>query len=149
MTFDVTERIEQTHYCSALSVTGAWMGTNRQRLYDELGWESLFNRRWFRRLCQFFNLWNTRHPAYLFEEIPNACEIPYFLRNVNEYDSVICRIVRFSNTYFRNVLVEYNALIEDVRESNTLGNLNASCIQKLDQVGNMCMKFVAYMVFDA
>ena len=30
----------------ALAVTGAWQGSNRSKLYDELGWESLSNRRW-------------------------------------------------------------------------------------------------------
>ena len=40
MILDVTKRLEQTHYCAALSVTGAWRGTNRQRFYNELGWES-------------------------------------------------------------------------------------------------------------
>ena len=65
MTFDVAKRLEQTQYCAALFGTGAWRGTNRQRLYDELGCESLFNRRWFRRLCHFFNLQKTRHPVYM------------------------------------------------------------------------------------
>ena len=32
--------------------------------------------------------------------------------------------VRFSHTYFHNVLVEWNVLDKDIRESNTLGDLN-------------------------
>ena len=35
-----TQKIEQTQYAAALAVTGAWRGTNRQRLYNELGWEA-------------------------------------------------------------------------------------------------------------
>ena len=45
MTLDVTKGLEQTKCCVALSLTGAWRGTIRQRLYDELGWERLYNRR--------------------------------------------------------------------------------------------------------
>ena len=32
-----TIRLEHTHYSAALAVTGAWRGTNRQKLYKELG----------------------------------------------------------------------------------------------------------------
>ena len=34
---DCTKRLEQTQYSAALAVTGAWRGTGRQRLLDELG----------------------------------------------------------------------------------------------------------------
>ena len=37
MQMNFTQRLEQTQYSAALAVTGAWRGTSRQRLYDELG----------------------------------------------------------------------------------------------------------------
>ena len=37
-----TQALEQTQYSAALAVTGAWRGTSRQRLYNELGWESRY-----------------------------------------------------------------------------------------------------------
>ena len=46
--------IEQLQYKSALVVTGCWQGTSRFKLYDELGWEYLADRRWYRRLVLFF-----------------------------------------------------------------------------------------------
>ena len=39
------ETIEKTQYQAALAVTGAWQGTSRIKLYEELGWESLSDRR--------------------------------------------------------------------------------------------------------
>ena len=39
------ERIEKIQYQAALAVTGTWKGTNRIKLYEELGWESLSDRR--------------------------------------------------------------------------------------------------------
>ena len=42
-----TQRLEHIQYSAALAVTGAWRGTNRQRLYEELGWENLYQRRWY------------------------------------------------------------------------------------------------------
>ena len=45
--------LESTQYRAALAVSGAWKGTSRSKLYDELGWETLDQRRIFRRLTQF------------------------------------------------------------------------------------------------
>ena len=41
--------IERVQYKAALIVSGCWQGTSRVKLYDELGWESLSDRRWARR----------------------------------------------------------------------------------------------------
>ena len=41
MRLNFTQRLEQTQYCAALAVAGAWRGTSRERLYRELGWEDL------------------------------------------------------------------------------------------------------------
>ena len=35
------EKLESVQYSAALAITGAWKGTSRQKIYDELGWESL------------------------------------------------------------------------------------------------------------
>ena len=39
-----TEQLEQTQYKAALAVFGAWKGTNRLRLLEELGWKKLYDR---------------------------------------------------------------------------------------------------------
>ena len=44
------ERIEKVQYQATLAITGTWLETNRNKLYEELGWESLTDRRWCRRL---------------------------------------------------------------------------------------------------
>ena len=49
-------RIESVQYNAALAITGAIKGTSRERLYHELGLESLRDRRWYRRLTYFFNI---------------------------------------------------------------------------------------------
>ena len=47
---NLMEKIESAQYSAALAITGAWRGTSRQKLYADLGWESLSSRRWSRRL---------------------------------------------------------------------------------------------------
>ena len=52
----LTEQIEKFQYQEALSITGTWQGTNRNKIYEELGWESLSERRWFRRLIRLYKM---------------------------------------------------------------------------------------------
>ena len=39
--------LERTQYQAALTVSGTWKGTNRNKIYEELGWETLDQRRMF------------------------------------------------------------------------------------------------------
>ena len=57
-------RLESMQYNAALAITGAWQGTSREKLYQELGWESLSDRRWYRRLVLFFKVINGLAPTY-------------------------------------------------------------------------------------
>ena len=65
------ERVEKIQYQTALAITGTWQGTSRNKLYDELGWESLSDRWWCRRLIQFFIIRNNMtQGTYLKENLP-------------------------------------------------------------------------------
>ena len=37
------EKVERIQYQAALTITGAWLGSNLTKFYGELGWESLSN----------------------------------------------------------------------------------------------------------
>ena len=47
---NLMETTEEIQHQAALAVTGAWNNLNRSKLCEELGWESLSDRRWFRRI---------------------------------------------------------------------------------------------------
>ena len=74
------EKIESVQYSAALAVTGAWKGTSRDRLYEELCWESLDSRRWTRRLTLFYKIVNKLNPAYMLHPIPPLQQAQYSLR---------------------------------------------------------------------
>ena len=57
--------IESVQYNAALIVSGCWKGTSRTKLYNELGWESLADRRDFRRLSIYYKIKNKLAPDYL------------------------------------------------------------------------------------
>ena len=73
--------IEQLQYKAALVVSGCWQGTSRLKLYDELGWESLADRRWCRRLVFFYKIINNQTPEYLRRYVPSLCDVSYNLRS--------------------------------------------------------------------
>ena len=64
----------------ALAKTGAIRGSFREKLYQELGFESLQQRWWYRKLCLFCQNNKKQSPRYLFELIPTAREA-YTTRN--------------------------------------------------------------------
>ena len=49
--FFLANKIESVQYNAASAITGAIRGTSKEKLYQELGFESLKDRRWFRGLC--------------------------------------------------------------------------------------------------
>ena len=82
----------------------------------------LYERRWYRRLCHFYSLKMSTTPQYLCEEIPPERDLPYNLRHARVYDQNIPRTVRFSNTYFQNVLYEWNLLDDGIKHRLLLRN---------------------------
>ena len=62
------EKVEGIQYQAALAITGAWQGSSRSKLYDELGWETLSDRRKFRRALQIHKIINNNTISYLNEK---------------------------------------------------------------------------------
>ena len=65
------DKLESIHYNACLTITGTIRGTSTEKLYQELGLESLKSRRWFRKLCHFYKMFNEKPPSCLFKLIPN------------------------------------------------------------------------------
>ena len=62
--------MESNQYNATLAITGAIRGTSREKLYQELGLESLKDRKWLRRLCYLYMVLSAKLPTYLYELIP-------------------------------------------------------------------------------
>ena len=78
-------------------MSGCWRGTSREKLYDELGWESWSNGRWARRLVIFYKIRNDLTPSYLAEHIPKRNELDISLRNRN-VNTPLTRTERYNNS---------------------------------------------------
>ena len=57
--------LEKVQYKAGLIITNCWQGTSRIKLYKELGWESLSQRRSGRRLALYHKILANKTPPYL------------------------------------------------------------------------------------
>ena len=114
---DLMKLIEQVQYKAALIVTGCWQGTSREKLYDELGWEPLDQRRWSRRMTLYYKIVNGLTPSYLFEHVPS--EAPRVLRNFIP-KAPIAKTERYQNSFFPYCITEWNGLDKNIKYSPSL-----------------------------
>ena len=111
---DLMKLIEQVQYKAALIVSGCWQGTSRERLYEELGWESLCERRWARRLTTFYKIKNGLAPSYLSEHIPEHNETNISFRHRNAR-APFSRTERYANSFFPYCIENWNTLVDSVK----------------------------------
>ena len=116
---DLMKLIEQVQYKAALIITGCWQGTSRVKLYEELGWESLSDRRWARRMTTFYKIKNNLAPPYLLNHIPEHRESNINLR-VRITRVPFSRTERHVNSFFPYCIKEWNKLDESVKSLPSL-----------------------------
>ena len=57
------QKLESIQYNACLVLSGAIRGSSRDKLNHELNLESLQRRRWYRKLCLFYNIFKENKPA--------------------------------------------------------------------------------------
>ena len=112
-----SNKIETIQYNCALAITGAIRGSSREKLYHELGLESLSQRRWVRRLCYFFKIRDLEKPTYLFDLVPKASH-NYLTRN-ESIPSLFCRTNFHSDSFLPYSIKEWNQLPLEFRNAST------------------------------
>ena len=125
---EFTERLESEQYSAALAVSEAWKGTKMDRLYEELGWEPLYYRRWKRRLTHFYKLVNSQTRQYLVQYIPEQRQNPYDLRRYNTYPIMSARTEHFFHAYFPHCVREWNQLDSNIRTQPTVSSFKRKLI---------------------
>ena len=85
------KKIEAVQYKAALAITGAIQGTSRDKIYQELAFESLKSRRWYKRLTCMFKIMRNEAPDYLINLVPK-CEYAINTRNIYQC-TIVAQIV--------------------------------------------------------
>ena len=112
------EKIESVQYKAALAITGAIQETSSDKLYHELGLESLKSRRWYKCLSCMFKIMKREAPNYLINLIPK-CEQTITTRN-NHIPNYYCRVDCFKYSFFPSTLNDWFKLDNNIRNSESI-----------------------------
>ena len=102
-----SNQIESAQYNAAFAKTGTITGTTKEKLYQELGFKIIKARRWFRRVCCFYKIFNNQGPAYL----RRLLSPPNRYNNIHNYSKIIqifCSRVTFSNSFLPQTIRKWN-----------------------------------------
>ena len=100
------QKLESYQNNACLAITGAIRRSSREKIYQELGFESLHQRRWYRKLFSFYKVFKNESPRYLFNIIlirnpaystKNHLNIPLFKAN-HKF---------FKNSFFLSTIIEW------------------------------------------
>ena len=108
------KKLESIQYNAALSVTSVVRRSSSEQLCQKLGLESLQNRRWFRKLCQFYKILKNKSPRYLFNIIATKLRV----HNTRFCDNVTLLKIKhnyFRNSFFPSSIEEWNKVSREVR----------------------------------
>ena len=116
---------------------GAIRGTSTEKLYQELGFESLKDRRWLRRLCYLYKIVNTKQPAHLYDLIP---PFQRSSRNKGCIYEPFCRTVSFKNSFLPYAIKEWNKLDSEIRNAKTYASFRKMLLNFIRPIGNSTHK---------
>ena len=113
------DKIEAVQHTSALAITGCIHGTSRDKLYAELGLESLYDRKLFHRLVYFYKIVNNLDPNYLKKHIPSPTLNVYNTRRHRE-EWIHSRTLRYKYSFFPHTLNCWNQLSNYIKTAPSL-----------------------------
>ena len=125
-----TQKLESVQYNAALAITGCFRGSSREKLYNELGLESLYDRRWFRKLIFFYKIINDLSPPYLRRLLPQPnVNTSYNVRNKRLLHPFAARTDRFQSTFFPFCVIIWNNLDPKITNLPTVSSFKSTLLK--------------------
>ena len=115
--FPSTNRIYSI-WCLSSNTPGTIRGSSREKIYQELGLESLQHRQSYEKLCYFYKIYNKKSPDYPLQLIPSK-KSWYTTRNADNIPFFKYRHTFFKNSFFLSTIIEWNKLAPDLRNSDS------------------------------
>ena len=120
---EMMKKLESVQYNASLIVSGCWKGTSMDKIYSELGWESLDNRRNFRRLSLYYKIKNNLSPKYMVSLAKN------FSTRIS---------ARFSNSFFPYCYHKWITLDENLKKSSSLTTFKSTFLKGIRPQNKKC-----------
>ena len=122
--------LENIQIESARIVTGSTKFVSIEKLYLELGWETLQKRRTDHKLIMFYKMTHSIAPRYLQDLVPpttgNRSNYSYQLRNTADPSYVNARTTLYKNSFLPSTVIAWNNLPPATKTSTSL-----SCFKHL------------------
>ena len=122
------QKLESIQYNACLAITGAIRGTSKEKLYQEIGLESLQLRRWYRKLGMFYKIFKSKSPQYLFKLIPEKTS-SYVTRNAENIPLFNIKHNFYKNSFFPSSIIEWNNLDPKLRNSENLSTFKNNVLK--------------------
>ena len=125
------KKIESVQYNAELITTSAIKGTCRDKIYQELGLESLADRRWSRKLIFFNKIILGLQPSYLQNYLtPYDNERPYLTRYATQklIKTFRGRTKAFESSFFTYCAKEWGNLSEELRNIDSIKTFKLSIL---------------------
>ena len=129
------EKLESIQYNACLALTGAIRGSSKEKIYQELGFESLRVRRWYRKLCLFCKVLNNEHPEYLSNLIPVRPAL-YPTRNALNIFHLNTNHNFFKNSFFLSTINEWGNLDPGRRKAESLSLFKTNILKFMQPFPN-------------
>ena len=115
------QKFESVPYNASLVTTGCFCGTSRDKLYSELSFESLADRRFNRKLIAFYKIVNKKTPQYLILYLPTQDLGSINLRKRPAIYPLDARTERYQNSFFSYCFLQWNNWDSRIRNLPSIG----------------------------
>ena len=122
------QKIESIQYDAALAIAGVISGTSIEKLYQELGLESLSKRRWYKKLCYFFKIFKDQSLECLFRIFPGVSKA-YNTRTNDKIPLLSGKHNFFVNSFFLSIVIELNNLHLKITNFETFSAFKKSSLK--------------------
>ena len=103
------QKLESIQYNACLALPGAIRWLSREKLYHELGLESLQCQCWYWKLCLFYKIFKENKLVYLFNLIPSK-NSNYNTRNRDKVTPFHTKHNFFKNYFSPSTVIKWNKL---------------------------------------
>ena len=93
------QKMESVQYNAPVAITGVIRSTSREKMYQEVGLESLRERQWYRKLCYLFEIFKGQSPEYLFRILPSVSKA----YNITTFPSSVVNIMLLEILFFHQL----------------------------------------------
>ena len=124
-------KIKMVHYNASLIITGAFKGSSHDKIYQELGLESLADRRWTRKLIFLHKIILGLRPSYLYDYLIPSDNLKTYLTQSSTQKRIKtfpARTKIFESSFFPHCAEAWGNLSEELRNINSINTFKSSIL---------------------